>query len=153
MSTSRQPLLPNGDSQARGQMQGRFANGEVFNLRIPAPDYDLGFTDMSLKRGVAGQNNIVRVEGTGLRYTLRATDTELKQPVTTGTFQVVQMDTLAVTSPPMDGWVAVSNALRQVTGSIGAAAERGDRKWLQANDATKNSMSTLPSWLRKRCGS
>lgn len=152
MTASRQPLLPIGDSQARGTMQGRFANGEVFNLRIPTADYELHFTGITTKRGVAGQNGVLRVEGTGLRYRLLVTDAELKQPVSSGTFSTVQMDTLSASSPPVDGWSAISNAVKSLTGAIGAAAARDDRKWLQSNDAEKTSATSLPTWMKKRCG-
>ena len=152
MTASRQPLLPIGDSQARGTMQGRFANGEVFNLRIPSADYELNFTGITTKRGVAGQSAVLRIEGTGLRYRLLVTDAELKQPVTSGTFGTVQMDTLSVSSPPVDGWSAISNAVKSLTGAIGAAAAREDRKWLQSNDVDKTSATSLPTWIKKRCG-
>jgi hypothetical protein len=152
MTASRQPLLPIGDSQARGTMQGRFANGEVFNLRIPSADYELNFTGITTKRGVAGQSAVLRVEGTGLRYRLLVTDAELKQPVTSGTFGTVQMDTLSASSPPVDGWSAISNAVKSLTGAIGAAAARDDRKWLQSNDVDKTSATSLPTWIKRRCG-
>ncbi len=152
MTASRQAMLPSGASQATGRMQGRFANGEVFNLRIPSADYELHFTGIAAKRGVAGQNAVLRVEGTGLRYRLLVTDAELKQPVTSGTFATVQMDTLSASSPPLDGWSAISNAVKSLTGSIGAAAVRDDRKWLQSNDSDKTSANSLPTWIKKRCG-
>jgi len=152
MTAARQPLLPIGQSQARAVMQGRFANGEVFNLRIPSADYELNFTAITTKRGIAAQNNVLRVEGTGLRYKLLVTDTELKQPVTSGNFGIVQMDTLSMSSPPIDGWSAISNAVKSLTGAVGAAAARDDRKWLQANDTDRTSSPSLPNWIKKRCG-
>lgn len=151
-TTARQALLPNGDSQARGQMQGRFANGEIFNLRIPSADYEIAFADIATKRGIAGQNSAIRVEGVGMQFKLIVTDTELKKPVTGGTFSMVTLDTLSVQLPPTDGWVAVSNTLKSLTAAVGTAARASDRAWLKANDSEKRSGSTLPEWVAKRCG-
>ena len=132
-------------------MQGRFANGEVFNLRIPDPDYELIFSDVDTRRGIAGKNNVIRVEATGLRYTLRVQDAVMAKPVASGTYQLVQLDTLSVNSPPVDGWTAVSNALASLTAGVGVSAKTDDRAWLKANDVDKTSTTTLPSFLRKRC--
>jgi hypothetical protein len=151
-TTARQALLPNGNSQARAKMQGRFANGEVFNLNIPSADYEISFTDIATKRGIAGQNSAIRVEGIGMQFKLRVSDTELKKPVTGGTFSTVQLDTLPAQSPPIDSWVAISNTLKSLTAGVGTAARAGDRKWLKANDSEKTSVSTLPEWVAKRCG-
>lgn len=152
MTTARQPLLPNENSQARNTMQGRFSNGEVFNLRIPKPDYEMEVQNLTTKRAVVGSNNVVRVEGTALRFRLLVTDTELRQPVTSGTFQAIKLDTMSVASPSTDGWTSVSNAVKSLMASVGRAAEQGDRKWLEVNDAEKKSFPSLPTWIRRRCG-
>lgn len=151
-TTTRQSLVPNENSQARGQMQGRFADGEIFTLRIPEPDYLLTFSDMRVRRGLAGQNAVVRVEGFGLQVNLTVEDTELRKPITSGRFSSVALDTLSVMSPPTNGWVNLSNSLQSLVTRIGSAAASSDRRWLQANDADKTSYPTLPQWLAKRCG-
>lgn len=151
-TTARQALIPNGNSAARTRMQGRFTNAEVFNLKIPSADYEIAFTDIATKRGIAGQNSAIRVEGIGMQFKLIVSDTELKKSVTGGTFSTVQLDTLPAQSPPIDSWVAISNTLKSLTAGVGTAARAGDRKWLKANDSEKTSVSTLPEWVAKRCG-
>lgn len=153
MTAARQPILPSGGSQARDQMMGRFSDTEMFLLKIPSADYNLSFVDIQTKRGIAGQNAVLRVEGIGMQVKLVVTDAVLNMPVTSGTYRTVKMDTLSVLSPPTDGWVAVSNTLKSLTAGIGAAAQANDRKWLVNNDVDKTSFPSLPQWIKQRCGS
>ncbi len=149
VTAARQPMLPSASSQAQGQMQARFANGEIYRLRVPDPDYILEVSDIRARRAEAGGNAARRVDAVGLQFDASVVEPMSHTTVTRGTFRRVVMDTIPTLRQETDTWTGVVNSAKALTAAIAAAARRDDRRWFEANDVAHTSYPTLPAWLRK----
>jgi hypothetical protein len=148
-TTARFPLLPMGDSRARAAMQARFANGEIYRLAIPTPDYDLIIDDFRTRRATVGRSASRRVDATGIQYALRVK--ALDSPVAAGEFRFVMLDTIPANKATSDPWGDVVSATKILTARIGTNTLRREKKWYDENELTKTAFPALPDWLLSKC--
>ena len=149
VTAARQPLLPIRSSQAEGLMQARFANGEIYRLRVPEPDYLLAINDVRSRRAVAGSNSAMRIDAVGAQLTASVIEPHGGAIAARGVFRIVILDTIAQLRTETDTWAGVHSSVSALTAKLGAAARRADKEWFDANDATRTSYFTLPPWLKK----
>jgi hypothetical protein len=150
-SAARQPLLPSGHSQARNQMMTRFANGDVYRLRIPEPDFEIHLLDIRTRRSPAGGNAARRIDATGVQAQLSVTETFAGSVIASGTFRLVTFDTVPAGVAERDAWPGFVNTLKSLVAGIGAAAREENAKWFRENDLAATIHPRLGEWLT-RCG-
>jgi hypothetical protein len=149
---ARQPLLPNGNSQVRNQMLTRFANGDVFNLRIPEPDFEIHLLDVRTRRSVAGSNASRRIDATGIQAAYVVIEPGSGTRVAGGTFRTITYDTLPAAQVPTDLWPYFAHTVKTLTAGVASAARAGDARWFTQNNLDSPSSLSLSTWL-KRCTS
>lgn len=149
VTAARQPMLPSASSQAEGQMQARFANGEIYRLKIPDPDYVLELGDIRARRAEAGGNAAVRIDAVGLQLEAKVVEPMSRATVARGMFRRVVTDTVPRLRQEADEWTGVVNSANALTAAIAAAARREDRRWFEANDLAHASHPSLSAWLKK----
>lgn len=149
VTAARQPMLPSASSQAQGQMQARFANGEIYRLEIPDPDYVLELGDIRARRIEAGGNAAIRIDAVGLQFDMTVVEPMSRATVARGTFRRVVTDTVPRLRQEADEWTGVVNSANALTAAIAAAARRDDRCWFEANDLAHSSHPSLSAWLKK----
>ena len=73
-------VLPYTKDQAVGnRLSSRFSNGEVYNLEIPSPDYEVSIELKKLMKGRVGGNNVEDVIGYASIFNIKAEQPEMKK--------------------------------------------------------------------------
>ena len=149
-TASRQPLLPNGRSQAvNGKMAARFSDGRTFDLKIPDPDYALTFTDIKVRQQILGGNSARRVDATGVQVRVGVAESLNGSEIAVGQYRGITQDTVPASLVVADAWPAVSNTIKSTIAQLGFAARQGDPKWFKENDISASSPTALAGWLKK----
>ncbi|WP_416055703.1 hypothetical protein [Stenotrophomonas maltophilia] len=126
-------LLPPASGQAiGGAMAARFADGKVYQLKIPEPDYVITVQVDALKNGVINETPAMKTMLFGAFFTTKVTEpfsgkVYFEQPLRKGATKVVP-----VTQWQVDQWSAsYETLLAGFDAFAGAAAKRADsRAWL-----------------------
>ena len=126
-------LLPPASGQAiGGAMAARFADGKVYQLKIPEPDYVINVQVDALKNGVIEETAAMKTMLFGAFFTAKVTEpfsgkVYFEQPLRKGATKVVP-----VTQWQVDQWSAsYETLLAGFDAFAGAAAKRADsRAWL-----------------------
>lgn len=149
VTAARQPLLPSRSSQVQGQMQARFANGDIYRLRVPEPDYVLAIDNLAARRHVAAQNAALRIDAVGLQFEARVTVPGSPAPLVRGVYRQVTLDTIPQLRTDTDTWAGLVNSLAGLTARLAVASRSNDRRWFDAVDVTRSSFPSLPAWIKK----
>ncbi|WP_298266372.1 hypothetical protein [Gemmatimonas sp.] len=149
VTAARQPLLPTRSSQVQGQMQTRFANGDIYRLRVPEPDYVLAIDNLAARRQVAGQNAALRVDAVGLQLEARVTVPGSPTPLVRGVYRHVTLDTIPQLRTDTDTWSGLVNSLAGLTAKLAIASRSHDQRWFDSADVTRSSFPSLPAWINK----
>jgi hypothetical protein len=126
-------LLPPASGQAiGGAMAARFADGKVYQLKIPEADYVISLQVDGLKNGVISETPAMKTMLFGAFFTAKVTEpfsgkVYFEQPLRKGATKVVP-----VTQWQVDHWTAsYETLLAGFDAFAGAAAKRADsRAWL-----------------------
>lgn len=148
VTSAQLPLLPNGDSRARSEMLQRFANGEVFRLTIPEPDFEVVFSDMRTRQMEAGRSASRRVDATGVQVQIAVRvpfDSSIR---VRGTYRFIVNDTVPVNQVAGDPWPHVTAAVTGLTTNLGRSMRRRDKEWFKKNDVVGSTFPALSDWLQ-----
>jgi len=149
-ASARLPLLPYQEDRARASMmRASFANGEIFNLRIPEHDYSIVIDSLRTRRATVGRSASRRIDATGLQYVIRVAFEE--NTIASGAFRMVQLDTVPASRAVAESWSDVLANAKVLSATIGTNTIRRNEAWFRQNDLARTAFPALPNWLRDRC--
>jgi hypothetical protein len=135
-------LLPYTKGEAIGsKMALTFANGDVFNLEIPSPDFAIDITVRGFKKAKAGQNHAKVAWVYGSYINLKVEQPDFQKVYTDLRVKNAAIKEVPVSQSDVDDWTAYQESLFSLFDKLAREVSKPSKQWLKksanAPDAKK----------------
>lgn len=131
------PVLPYTKGYAvDNKMAGRFANGEVYNLTLPPPDYEFVLRVSDFKN-IPKDSNYLYAARLGMKFSNRA----LNKDYINGFYHYAVAKLVSGMQTEVDDWSAAEDAIEALLGEWISQLAQPSKKWHEQHSANKSSYS------------
>lgn len=110
------------------QMAGRFANGNVFNLTLPVPDYTFTIEIADLKKAPF-KGNLMYASRIGMSFTQKVSNTVYFDDL----FQYAVPKLVTKTMTEIDDWPAYNDAIEVLIDELTTQLGKPDKSWFSSH--------------------
>jgi hypothetical protein len=149
------PLLPSAPTHAvNGQMAGQFADGRIFNLTVPDPDYVINLDSATTRRRTVGSTAAERADAVGAYMRFTVVEPETKATVASGRFKDALIDRVPTLQGEVDEMPSASAAFESLFAGFAAAVRDGNLGWFNAHAVSPADVQAglqFHHWISSQC--